>query len=65
MIISRVKKNRNILILRDNCVSGARKIELEAMLEDGEEETVLIHPEMGRYYRNQVSALSEALSDKD
>jgi DNA invertase Pin-like site-specific DNA recombinase len=43
----------------------ARKIELEAKLEDGEEETVLIHPEMGRYYRDQVAALSEALGDED
>jgi hypothetical protein len=43
----------------------ARKIELEAKLEDGEEETVLIHPEMGGYYRDQVAALSEALGDED
>lgn len=43
----------------------ARKIELEAKLESGEEETVLIHPEMGRYYRDQVAVLSEALGDED
>lgn len=37
---------------------------LEDKLENAEEEPVLIHPEMGRYYREQVTALSEALGDE-
>lgn len=40
-----------------------RKTALEAKLQDTDEETVLIHLEMGRYYRQQVAALAEALSD--
>ena len=42
----------------------ARQKELEAYLANAKEEPVLIHPEMGRYYREQVTALSEALGDE-
>ena len=42
----------------------ARMAELEDKLENAEEEPVLIHPEMGRYYREQVTALSIALGDE-
>ncbi len=42
----------------------ARQKELEAFLANAKEEPVLIHPEMGRYYREQVTALSEALGDE-
>src|SRR5450432_1956449 len=39
-----------------------RKAELEARLKDGEDSAVLIHPQMGGYYRDQVARLREALS---
>ena len=42
----------------------SRKAELEDKLANAEEEPVLIHPEMGRYYHEQVTALSEALADE-
>lgn len=38
-----------------------RKAELEARLKDGEDNPVLTHPNMARYYRDQVAHLREAL----
>ena len=43
----------------------ARKAALEAQLADGEDESVLIHPKMADYYREQVMQLRQALSDED
>ncbi|WP_322111154.1 recombinase family protein [Varunaivibrio sulfuroxidans] len=42
----------------------ARQKELEALLADSKEEPVLIHPNMGKVYRQQVSDLAIALNDK-
>jgi site-specific DNA recombinase len=39
-----------------------RKAELETRLKDGEDNSVLIHPKMGGYYRDEVARLREALS---
>jgi len=41
-----------------------RKTALEARLTDGEDNPVLIHPNMAGYYRDQVARLREALSDE-
>src|SRR5690606_16258526 len=41
---------------------AARREKLEALVNGAEEETVLLHPNMGAYYRSQVAALAEALN---
>lgn len=41
-----------------------RKAELEAKLDQTEADPVVIHPNMGRYYRKQISAQREALNDE-
>ena len=44
--------------VKDNMAAlASRKAELEDKLANAEEEPILIHPEMGRYYREQVTAL--------
>ena len=40
-----------------------RKAELERQLDDAEIPPPLLHPEMATFYREQVSALHEALQD--
>ncbi len=42
-----------------------RKAELKARLDQAEEMPVLMHPNMGAYYRDQVGALREALNDEE
>ena len=43
-----------------------RKAELQSQLDQAEEEMpVLIHPNMGGYYRDQVAGLREALTDEN
>ncbi|MEX2615679.1 MAG: recombinase family protein [Alphaproteobacteria bacterium] len=42
----------------------ARTAELEAQLAEGEDETVLVHPKMAGYYREQIGRLREALTDE-
>ena len=42
----------------------ARQKELEEKLANSKEEPVLVHPNMGKVYRQQVSRLAEALNDE-
>ena len=46
-------------------VLEARQKELEAKLANSKEEPVLIHPNMGKVYREQVSNLADALNDEN
>lgn len=44
---------------------AARREELESIVNGTAEEPVLLHPNMAGYYRQQVSALAEALNDDE
>jgi site-specific DNA recombinase len=41
-----------------------RKAELDSLLQQNDEHPVRLHPQMSVYYRNQVAALREALTDE-
>ena len=43
----------------------SRKAELEARLKDGQDSSILIHPRMANYYRDEVARLREALNGDD
>ena len=43
----------------------ARQKELEEKLANAKEEPVLIHPNMGEIYRQQIANLATALNDKN
>ncbi len=44
---------------------AAKREDLEALLDGVEEETVILHPNMARYYRHQVENLTEALNSEE
>jgi hypothetical protein len=42
-----------------------RKFELEVQLKSAAEESILLHPNMAQFYRNQVRQLRQALDDEN